>query len=96
MNVIFSEFAKLELEDATIFYEMEYDGLGLRFREEIWKAIKRISDYPMAWSVDTGEIRKYVLHKFPYKILYSIETDHILIIAVAHQHREPDYWIGRN
>jgi hypothetical protein len=44
LKVIFSEFAKQELEDATIFYEMEYDALGLRFREEIWKAIKRISD----------------------------------------------------
>lgn len=70
---------------------MEYDGLGLRFREEIWKDIKRITDYPMALSVESREIRKYILHKFPYKNLSSIETDHILIIAVAHQRRET-YW----
>jgi hypothetical protein len=56
---------------------MEYKGLGRRFREEIRKAVKRISEYPEAWSVEWGDIRKYILHKFPYNILYSIEEDHI-------------------
>jgi len=35
------------------------------------------------------------MHKFPYKILYSVERDHLLVIAIAHQHRRPDYWIDR-
>ena len=72
---------------------MEFKGLGLRFREEVKKAIVRILEYPEAWSVERGEIRRCLLHTFPYKILYSIEKDHIFIIAVAHQHRKPDYWI---
>ncbi len=33
-----------------------------------------------------------LLHKFPYKLLYALEHDHIVVIAVAHQHRKPDYW----
>jgi len=36
-----------------------------------------------------------MLNKFPYKLLYSIEKDHVFIIAVAHLHRKPDYWIDR-
>ena len=63
------------------------------FREEVRRAAKRITVYPEAWSVERGDIRKCLLHKFPYKLLYSIEEDHIFIIAVAHQHRKPDYWI---
>ncbi len=95
MKVIFSKCAKQELDDATRYYEIEYEGLGKRFREEVRKAAKRISEYPEAWSVERGEVRKCILHKFPYKLLYAIEKDHIFIIAVAHQHRKPDYWVER-
>lgn len=94
MKVVFSGLAVSELNDAADFYEMEFVGLGKRFREEVRKAIVRISEYPEAWSVERDDIRKCLLHKFPYKILYSIEEDHIFVIAVAHQHRKPDYWIG--
>ena len=95
MRVIFSKLARQELDDATQYYEIEFQGLGKRFRREVRKASKRISEYPEAWSVERGDVRKCLLHKFPYKLLYSIEEDHIFIIAVAHQHRKPDYWIDR-
>lgn len=93
MRIIFSKFAQKELVDATLHYQIEYSGLGLKFRQEIRKAAKRISEYPKACSMGKGEIRKCLLHKFPYKLLYSIEEDHIFIIAVAHQHRRPEYWM---
>ena len=95
MLVVFSEIAKQELDDATRYYEMEFQGLGKRFRGEVRMAAKRISEYPEAWSVERGDIRKYLLHKFPYKLLYSIEKNHLFIIAVAHQHRKPEYWVER-
>ncbi len=95
MKVIFSKYAKLELENATCFYELEYKGLWWRFKKEVKNAAKRIFEYPKAWSIEHGVVRKCLLHKFPYKLLYSIEEDDIFIIAVAHQHRKPDYWIDR-
>lgn len=95
MKVIFNELAKYEFEDAIEFYELEHSELGGRFKEEIKKSIKRIIEYPNAWPVEREEIRKYLVHNFPYKVLYSIERDHIYIIAVAHQHRKPNYWIDR-
>ena len=36
-----------------------------------------------------------ILSRFPYKLLYSIEPDSLFIIAVAHMHRAPYYWIDR-
>ncbi|MBI4289839.1 MAG: type II toxin-antitoxin system RelE/ParE family toxin [Chloroflexi bacterium] len=96
MRIIFTRYAKQELEDAVRYYELEYSGLGKRFKEEVERAAIRIAEYPQAWSVDRGDVRKCLLHKFPYKLLYSIEEDHILVIAIAHQHRKPDYWIGRD
>ncbi|HXU34907.1 MAG TPA: type II toxin-antitoxin system RelE/ParE family toxin [Blastocatellia bacterium] len=95
MRVIFSTLAKHELEDSARYYELEHEGLGKRFKAEVKRAARRIARYPLAWSIERGEIRKCPLHKFPYKLLYSIEQDHIFIIAVAHQHRSPDYWVER-
>ena len=91
MKIVFSKIARQELDDAVQYYELECEGLGRRFREEVKKAAIRVSEYPEAWSVERGDIRKCLLHKFPYKLLYSIEGDHIFIIAVAHQHRRPHY-----
>lgn len=41
------------------------------------------------------DVRRVVLKRFPYKLLYSVETDHLYVIAVAHQHRKPGYWHDR-
>jgi plasmid stabilization system protein ParE len=93
MRIVYSTLARQELEDAARYYELEHEGLGERFRQEVKKAARRITRYPQAWSLERGEVRKCLLHKFPYKLLYSIEKDHIFVIAVAHQHRRPDYWV---
>ncbi len=95
MKIIFSRIAKQELDEGVRYYELQYLGLGRKFKEEVKKAALRISEYPEAWSIERGGIRKCLLHKFPYKLPYSIEEDHILIVAVAHRHREPDYWVER-
>lgn len=77
MRVIFSRIARQELEDASHYYELEYSGLGRRFKEEVRRATLRIAEYPKAWSVERGEVRKCLLHKFPYKLMYSVEEDQI-------------------
>ncbi len=79
----------------SLFYELEIEGLGGKFKHEIQTSIKRISKYPEAWSIERNGIRRYIMHKFPYKIIYSIEKEHIYILALAHLHRKPHYWIDR-
>ncbi|SMN10523.1 hypothetical protein SPBRAN_616 [uncultured Candidatus Thioglobus sp.] len=92
MSIAYSKYAEQELLDAIDFYECEHTGLGREFKAEVKQASIRISNHPLAWSVEQGDIRKCLLHKFPYKILYSIEANDIFVIAIAHQHRKPDYW----
>ncbi|MFZ0944812.1 MAG: type II toxin-antitoxin system RelE/ParE family toxin [Syntrophobacteraceae bacterium] len=58
MKVIFSRLAKQEFDDAFHYYELEYPGLGRRFKEEVKKAALRITEYPEAWSIERGDIRK--------------------------------------
>lgn len=95
MKVFFSTYAKFELEDAERFYELDRKGLGKKFKADVREAMLRISEYPEAWPVERQNIRKCLLRKFPYKLLYSVEENHIAIIAVAHQCREPNYWFDR-
>ena len=55
MKVIFDKLAKLELDDASEYYEFEVPGLGDRFREEVKRGIRRICEYPS--SLDQGKGR---------------------------------------
>ena len=54
MRVIFTRIARQELEDAIRYYELEYSGLGRRFKEEARKATLRITAYPQARSIERG------------------------------------------
>jgi plasmid stabilization system protein ParE len=96
MRVIFSENAMQELHDAINYHDIERPGLGTELGEEIERMLLRIGEHPRAGSVERGKVRKYLSHRFPYKLLYSVEEDHIFVIAMAHQHRRPEYWVDRN
>lgn len=95
MKVSFLEVARRELDEAAAYYELEFEGLGTRFMEEVRLAALRIQRNPLAWSIELDEVRKCLLHKFPHKLLYVVDDQLILIVAVAHQHREPEYWVDR-
>ena len=95
MRIIFSPEARLEFDAAERYYNRQAPQLGDEFRAEIKSSLPRIQAWPLSCPVERGEIRRLTLSRFPYKLLYSVESDHIYVIAVAHQHRKPDYWIGR-
>jgi hypothetical protein len=58
MKILFSKFAKNELDDAVTFYETELAGLGRLFKEEIKSSVSRIKEHPEAWSIEKGDVRK--------------------------------------
>jgi len=93
-----SEFlpeADEELREAANYYEKEASGLGLAFLSETHRAVHEIETHPEAWTIVRQSIRKKTLSRFPYSLLYSMESDTILIIAVAHHKRRPNYWRTR-
>jgi plasmid stabilization system protein ParE len=95
MRLLFSQEAKQEFDTAKRYYEMQLTGLGREFHDEVRAALRRIVAWPLACPIERGDIRRAVLSRFPYKLMYSIEADHVYVIAVAHQHRKPDYWTDR-
>jgi toxin ParE1/3/4 len=95
MKYEFHPDALVELEDSADFYFGQHPGLEQRFLDSIDSAISRILEYPVRWRIFDGEIRRYLVHVFPYAILYSVEDELIYIIAEMHCGREPDYWKSR-
>jgi plasmid stabilization system protein ParE len=96
MRFEFSPEAKAEFGDGESYYERQVPGLGARFRADVRDALARLRNWPLAAPVERGDIRRMILSRFPYKLLYAVEANHIYIIAVAHLHRAPDYWIERD
>ena len=95
MEIKISEYAQKELDQGILYYELEQHGLGLRFKQEIRNSIDRIKKHHQAWPIERGEVRKCFVHKFPYKILYSVQKNSIAILTVSHQHRKPGYWMEK-
>lgn len=95
MKLEILQIARQEFQAAQEYYEMEQAGLGSRFEGEIRQALLRIQQYPTVWSIERKEIRRCFVHKFPFKIIYSIHKETIIVLAFAHLHRKPEYWVDR-
>ena len=87
--------AEKEMRDAVRFYESRAIGLGLDFLSEMERAIQSIKDSPEAWPIIEGKVRRRLLYRFPFGILYYIEADKVFIVAIAHLRRKPGYWRKR-
>jgi plasmid stabilization system protein ParE len=57
--------------------------------------LELIADHPKAGRILRGSVRRRLLRKFPYALLYKIKPTDILILAVMNLKRRPTYWVGR-
>jgi len=95
MRLEFHAEALAELQSVAEYYESRQVGLGARFLDLVDEALERIARDPLAWSPADEDVRKCLMRVFPFGILYTIEPEFILILAVAHLAREPGYWLSR-
>lgn len=95
MTFVFHPEALFELEAAADFYADRQKGLEIRFIDAVYSAIHRACDAPERWRRFDGDIRRLLVHVFPYAVLYTIENGFLYIIAVMHCSREPGYWHNR-
>jgi len=91
----FDPDARAEFLKAVEYYEECRKGLGRRFRDSVETQLEQIREMPFLYRVLHPPFRRCLLQTFPYSIIFSIEPDSIVIIAVAHAKREPDYWHQR-
>lgn len=87
--------AEEEMTEASQFYEAASTGLGIDFLDDVQRVINAVRESPLAGSTVGGKFRRVLLHRFPFSIIYAAEADAIVIVAVAHQRRRPNYWRSR-
>ncbi len=95
MTIIVLPQAAAEFDDATDYYEQQQAGLGRRFRDEVDRHIRWLAGHHDVPRLRSGGYRRVNLKVFPHYVAYVEIQGTIWILAIAHGHRLPEYWIGR-
>lgn len=95
MTFEFLPAADEEFREAARYYESEAAGVGLSFIAAVHKAVAEVIEFPLAAQMMRVGIRKKVLRHFAYNLFYAVEAGTIVIVAVAHQRKRPNYWRAR-
>jgi plasmid stabilization system protein ParE len=91
----FLEEAEAELDEAVRFYNDERTGLGFELASQVERSISNIMRMPESWSLISRRARKCTVWRFPFVIIYYVAEDSIVIIAIMHAKRRPNYWKER-
>lgn len=93
--------AEAEYYEAAQWYESQQSGVGDEFLDELSVAIDKIRHDPHQFSkLETSyqpsrDLRRCLLHRFPFLVVYEIATGEIRVVAVSHARRHPNYWTDR-
>ena len=95
-RVVISAEAQDDLIAAFEFYEERREGLGQRFRDHVDLAMGRIQAAPERYPLVYRDLRRRLVERFPYAILYRSFPGLIYIVAVMHAKRSPRRWKRRS
>jgi plasmid stabilization system protein ParE len=95
VKVRFLTLAQQEVDQAVAWFEERAEGKGVDFLDELDRIVRLIKAYPLAATQIDQEIRRRLFARFPYSLIYGIDHNTIVVIAVAHSRRAPHYWVDR-
>lgn len=95
MKVRLLAVARQELDDAVAWYNEQATGLGRDFLDELDRAVRRAAAFPMSCTEIEPGVRRCLLARFPYGLIFGVDGKTLIVVAVAHLHREPRYWTPR-
>jgi plasmid stabilization system protein ParE len=95
MRYVFHPEALNEYAEAVQYYAEQRIEVAQAFINAIEDTVYRIRESPTRYAAIDEDVRRCMARKFPYGVLYTIERDYILILAVMHCSREPGYWKRR-
>lgn len=92
-----SQAASAELYEAVRWYEAQRPGLGAELFDSVNRILNFVESNPLAGAAVSSDARtrRFLVRRFPYQVVYRIHSDVIVIVAVAHLKRRPDYWKDR-
>lgn len=95
-SVEFHPEAAAEFVSAARYYEDHAANLGLEFVSAVQGTHQRVLEFPESGRPFGRRLRRILVPGFPYALLYRVETQRVLIVAVAHLHRRPGFWRSRS
>jgi plasmid stabilization system protein ParE len=95
LPVVLRTEAQADFDEAFDWYESQRPGLGIDFTAQVQEVFDRISANPLLHAVVFQDLRKAVVRRFPYSVIYRAEATQVLVLAVFHSKREPSIWQGR-
>lgn len=84
-----------ELKSALGWYLERNETAALEFAADLERAVGLIVESPARWPSGEHGTRKFVLSRFPFAIVYREKETAVQILAIAHGHRNPEYWKTR-
>ena len=98
MTVRTAQAASAEFVEAVRWYETQRPGLGGEFFDAVTATLSLIESAPQAGTpiAPDTRTRRALVTRFPYQVVYRIRPAEIVVVAIAHMKRRPDYWIHRN
>jgi plasmid stabilization system protein ParE len=91
----FHEEAFAELEAAFDWYFAKSERVASEFLLEMNRAIETITQHPNRWPVGIRNTRRFLLHSFPFAVVYRELASKVQVVAIAHGRRRAGYWRGR-
>lgn len=95
LPVVFRPEARTEFDEAADWYEQQQAGLGIDFIACVQEVLDRIATTPEFHGVVYRDVRRAVVRRFPYSVMYRVEPGQVLVIAVFHSRRDPSIWQSR-
>lgn len=95
MKIAYLTVAREEIREAAEYYAAISPELGNDFKRELRQLLRRVGAMPLAWPPSGAGLRKCLLSRFPYMVIYAPLPGEVLVLAVGHQHRQPGYWRDR-
>lgn len=87
--------AEAEAREAWLRYRAGDPEVAVRFMAALDRAIEHVAAGPERWPLYLYGTRRILVRRFPYSVVYRIETRRVLVVAISHQHRRPGYWRRR-
>ena len=94
LRVRFAEAARSDVRDAFEWYLTRSPRAARRFLAEVDRATAFIREAPRVWPAFELDTRRYLLHGFPYSLIFR-ESEDLVVVAVAHHKRRPGFWHSR-
>ncbi len=87
--------AELDLVEAIQWYDERDPEVGDDFLRRVYQRIASLERNPRLYPIIHRQMRRALVRRFPFQILYEIESEEIIIYAIYHSARDPEAWKRR-